>query len=77
MALEPVGGMRWFCREVERKVGNGSDTLFWKDTWVANEPLRDVFPRLFSLAICQDVKVASVCFAEGERWRLFWRREMF
>jgi hypothetical protein len=28
MALEPVGGVRWFCREVERTVGNGRDTLF-------------------------------------------------
>ena len=70
LALEPVGGVRWFCREVERKVGNGRDTLFWKDVWVANKPLRDAFPRLFSLALFQDVKVVDVCFAEGDRWRL-------
>lgn len=77
MALEPVGGVRWFSRDVERKVGNGRDTLFWKDAWVANELLRDAFPYLFSLALSQDVKVAEVCFAECDRWRLLWRRELF
>ncbi|KEH29662.1 hypothetical protein MTR_4g046817 [Medicago truncatula] len=60
-----------------RKVGNGGDTSFWKDVWVTNEPLKEAFPRLLSLSLNQEVKVAEVCFEEGERWRLGWRRELF
>ncbi|GJZ45079.1 RNA-directed DNA polymerase, eukaryota, reverse transcriptase zinc-binding domain protein [Tanacetum coccineum] len=32
-----------------KKIGNGCNTLFWLDTWIGNEPLKDSFPRLFKL----------------------------
>ncbi|GJU20086.1 hypothetical protein Tco_1153428 [Tanacetum coccineum] len=33
----------------KKKIGNGCNTLFWLDTWIGNEPLKDSFPRLFRL----------------------------
>jgi hypothetical protein len=35
---------------VSRKVGNGNTTRFWLDKWVGEEPLKDKFPRLFSIS---------------------------
>ncbi|GJS11171.1 hypothetical protein Tco_0367967 [Tanacetum coccineum] len=32
-----------------KKISNGSNTLFWLDTWIGNEPLKDSFPGLFRL----------------------------
>jgi hypothetical protein len=35
-----VGGIRdgWFRENVMRKVGDGSDTLFWSDPWLGGVP---------------------------------------
>jgi len=72
MELEEVGGNRWFNRELIRKVGNGLETYFWKDAWITSVPFMESFPRLFTLANCQDVKVGEVWErnAVGERWGL-------
>ncbi|KAE8779934.1 Heparanase-like protein 2 [Hordeum vulgare] len=46
-------------------VGNGSGTQFWLDHWLAGEPLRLRFPRLF--AICDDpiVLVSEAALEDG------------
>lgn len=31
LMLEEVGGVRWFGRELIRKIGDGRSSLFWKD----------------------------------------------
>jgi len=49
MSVEEEGGIRWFDREVMRKVGNGMATLFWKDDWLANVPLSSRFSGVKSL----------------------------
>ncbi|PWA79756.1 reverse transcriptase domain, Reverse transcriptase zinc-binding domain protein [Artemisia annua] len=33
----------------KKKIGNDCNTLFWLDTWIGNEPLKDSLPRLFRL----------------------------
>ncbi|GJU86215.1 hypothetical protein Tco_1293761 [Tanacetum coccineum] len=45
-----------FCRI---RVGNGMQTRFWKDHWIGDAPLYDLFPRLFSLEMSGDVTVAT------------------
>ncbi|KAJ0824256.1 hypothetical protein HanRHA438_Chr17g0790531 [Helianthus annuus] len=31
------------------KLGRGDKTLFWLDKWAGNQPLKDVFPGLFTV----------------------------
>lgn len=50
----------WFKEAVEKQVGLGNDTLFWKNQWVEGDPLCVQYPRLFSLAVSKDVTVADI-----------------
>ncbi|KAL8483701.1 hypothetical protein ACS0TY_026399 [Phlomoides rotata] len=36
---------------VQRKMGDGKDTLFWEDIWVEGVQLRERFPRLYRLSL--------------------------
>lgn len=49
-SLEGEGGIRWFKRELGRKVGDGYGTLFWKHAWLSSVPFMEAFPHLYSLA---------------------------
>jgi hypothetical protein len=40
----------WFVERVARKVGDGTNTLFWYDRLLGNVPLCRRFSRLFDLA---------------------------
>lgn len=39
----------WFHQIVRRKVGSSGNTRFWHDAWIGVTPLREMFPRLYSL----------------------------
>ncbi|GJX90518.1 RNA-directed DNA polymerase, eukaryota [Tanacetum coccineum] len=41
------------------RVGNGSNTRFWLDSWILNTPLSVRFPRIFALETIKDISVAS------------------
>ena len=41
-------------------VGDGRRVRFWPDRWCTNEPLRDAFPSLFSIAASKEAWVAEV-----------------
>jgi hypothetical protein len=41
-------------------LGNGLATNFWCDRWLGDAPLRDLFPRLFSISLQQDLSIAAV-----------------
>ncbi|MCI26088.1 receptor-like kinase, partial [Trifolium medium] len=73
---EPGG--RWFGEQVSRRVGDGSDTLFWTDPWVDGTPLCERFGSLFVLAETKLRTVAEMFSlgwgAEGET--LVWRRQL-
>jgi hypothetical protein len=43
-----------------RKLGNGGDTIFWHDTWVGVQPLKEVFPRLFLVSTKKECSVSEV-----------------
>ena len=54
------------------KVGDGSLTFFWGDTWLGQLPLKTLFPELFRL--CEDPTVlVSDCFANSDWCVNFWR----
>ncbi|GJW75101.1 RNA-directed DNA polymerase, eukaryota, reverse transcriptase zinc-binding domain protein, partial [Tanacetum coccineum] len=44
---------------VNKKVGNGSDTLFWEETWHGNVAFKFLFPRAYALESCKNIDVAS------------------
>jgi hypothetical protein len=52
-------GTNWFARSVKRSMGNGASTSFWLDIWVGNSPLKDRFPRLYSISNKKDAMVAD------------------
>nr|GFA74551.1 RNA-directed DNA polymerase, eukaryota [Tanacetum cinerariifolium] len=41
------------------RVGDGSNTIFWLDTWILDMPLCVRFPRIFSLETVKEVSVAA------------------
>jgi hypothetical protein len=42
------------------KVKDGSQTCFWTDTWLGNQPLKDKFPLLFNIVGRKQDSVARV-----------------
>jgi len=74
-----VLGGGWFGDSVLRKVGDGTDTLFWSHRWCGGAPLCERFPRLFDLAENKTVTLAemfSFDMVQGvEGWR--WRRRLW
>lgn len=48
-------------------MGNGVRTSLWNDDWIGNDPLKDVLPDIFNLALHLKIIVA-------EGWNLSFRR---
>jgi hypothetical protein len=68
----------WFANGVEKRMGNGRNTSFWEDSWVGDTPLRQSFPRLFSISLQKVESVADLWNVNGEEgWNLRWRRRLF
>ena len=42
------------------KVGNGSSTRFWEDTWLGDKPLAVQYPNLFNICHRKEVTVENV-----------------
>jgi len=73
----------WFYKRIRWKLGNGGIIKFWKDCWMGDKPLKESFPRLYSISVSKDKVVSEM----GEwisnenrhylRWILSWRRELF
>jgi hypothetical protein len=40
---------------VQDKVGDGSKVLFWHNVWCGEQPLKVLFPELFTIACVKDV----------------------
>ena len=41
-------------------VKNGSNTLFWKDTWLFDKPIQLLFPELFEICLQPDISVGHM-----------------
>jgi hypothetical protein len=46
-----------FSRYLSFDVGDGSLISFWHDVWCGTQSLKDVFPELFRIARCKEVRV--------------------
>ncbi|MCH99721.1 kinesin-like protein, partial [Trifolium medium] len=61
-------------RSVSKKVGDGSDTLFWTDPWLVDSPLCVRFGRLFELTENKAATVAEMSLlgwgVGGQAWGL-------
>ncbi|GJR64060.1 RNA-directed DNA polymerase, eukaryota [Tanacetum coccineum] len=44
---------------IHKKMGNGSETLFWEDAWGGNIAFKYLFPRAYALESCKNIDVAS------------------
>jgi len=74
-----VIGDGWFGHSVMRKVGDGSETLFWTHRWIGGVPLSVRFPRLFDLSENKTITMANLFslgrMQDGEGWS--WRRRLW
>ena len=63
---------------IRKKVGNGSETLFWHESWLRDKPLKMLYPRLFRLSPNQMGTVSSLGFWDGLEWKwcLGWKRPL-
>ncbi|GJV89187.1 RNA-directed DNA polymerase, eukaryota, reverse transcriptase zinc-binding domain protein [Tanacetum coccineum] len=44
---------------IKKKIGNGVDTLFWKDTWKGDIAFKFLYPRIYKLETYKQINVAS------------------
>ena len=54
-----IRGWAGFANHVRFEVGDGSKVLFWHDVWCGEQPLKNIFPELFTIACRKDVWVAE------------------
>ena len=51
------------------KVGNGEKTLFWSDQCAAEDSLKELFLRLFSISMQQNMPIVKMGVWDGVMWR--------
>ncbi|XP_060216840.1 uncharacterized protein LOC132644271 [Lycium barbarum] len=56
------------------KVGNGLKVSFWDDKWIGHEPLKQLYPDLYTLCLQQQATVAELWTGQG--WNLHLRRHL-
>ncbi|GJW13637.1 RNA-directed DNA polymerase, eukaryota [Tanacetum coccineum] len=55
-SLKDIGFDFW--NHCKKRIGNGTDTSFWYDSWIGDSALHVKFPRLFALELDKDISVA-------------------
>ncbi|KAE8655648.1 hypothetical protein F3Y22_tig00117021pilonHSYRG00103 [Hibiscus syriacus] len=60
------------------KTGNGHSVVFWNDAWLGEVPLKDLFPRLYTLSTNKEGKVVEFreSHAAGWVWDIQFRRNL-
>jgi hypothetical protein len=54
---------------VTTEVGDGANTLFWKDKWLAGKSIQDLAPRVYALVSSRKTNRRTVLEAMiNERW---------
>jgi hypothetical protein len=69
----------WFVEAVVKEVGNGNNTLFWKEVWIGNQPLFVQFPRIYGISNQKSNTILSLgSWVDGVwSWNFSWRRNLF
>lgn len=62
-----------------KKVGNGSGTLFWTEPWVGTTSVATSFSRLFSISSQKEASVDQMgtWIRDQWSWNFLWRKELF
>lgn len=70
---------KWFDKQCVWKVGIWNKVKFCNDKWLGEAPLRQKFPRLFSISKDKDKVIEQIgrWTYRGCEWNLEWRRERF
>ena len=63
---------------IRKNIGVGNESLFWHDLWISPQPLKSIFPRLFSITTNPMAFVASQSVWEGFNWvwSFAWNRHL-
>ncbi|GKA77503.1 hypothetical protein Tco_0783964, partial [Tanacetum coccineum] len=59
---------------IRRKIGNGTNTSFWKEIWCGDGTLEATFPRLVALVYNRNALVSDYWSTHG--WNISWRRDI-
>jgi len=72
-------GVGWFQQALVWNIRSGNSVRFWEDSWIVDNKLKDIYPRLFSLSVNQGMIVGQFGFWDdyGWHWNLNWRRGRF
>ncbi|XP_058786001.1 uncharacterized protein LOC131660717 [Vicia villosa] len=65
----------WFSSCVSCKVGIGDEIDFWRDCWLAADPLFVQFPSLFQVLLAPRITIAEAGYWERSSW--FWNFCLF
>lgn len=61
---------------IRQRIGNGSTTSFWNDSWLNCGVLSTAFPRLFCLTQLSEATMANVWISSSNAWDLNLRRNL-
>jgi hypothetical protein len=77
--MDKRGEEGWFNEELDRQVGDGASTCFWRVAWRGAIPFMVKYNRLFTISNQQDATVAEMWegYVNEGSWRFTWRRRMF
>lgn len=73
----------WFANMIENAVhlrlGSGTKIKFWHDPWIPPTPLKDLYPRLYTINTQKHFTISDMGVWDGEiwAWNLSWRRHLF
>jgi len=73
----------WFDDNISWALCDGKQIKLWEDRWIGGQPLKDRFPRLYSLTLSKDKVISEVgqwestYNVESFHWNLLWRRDLF
>ncbi|KAL8527697.1 hypothetical protein ACS0TY_005514 [Phlomoides rotata] len=63
------GGGRGVCYDIQKVIGNGEGTDFWKDVWVGEVALCEKFNRLYRISSQQESSVGGMGECEESGWK--------
>nr|GEV32706.1 RNA-directed DNA polymerase, eukaryota [Tanacetum cinerariifolium] len=49
----------YFLSHCHKRIGDGNNTRLWSDIWKGDRPLKEVFPRVFTLELDKEILVAE------------------
>ncbi|PNX79011.1 ribonuclease H, partial [Trifolium pratense] len=68
----------WFPKNVSCGLGDGKSISFWKEKWIGEVPLMELYPNLFAIECFKNVVVADRFPDNGhnQEWNLFWSMDL-